>query len=778
MKKRKRVIARILAAIILVAVAVTLTLVIIKKWQKNKAEYVIAEEWMELLCNHTGCDVFELPEGYDDNDYADARLISITAFETIDEHKLKRLYGDVENYSEDDYYNLADEYNLLYEKKDYYTKDDCVEILSRYNEIYFDGLWLDDYCEIEYQDSIKNLDSIAVLQESNNYSVVNFSDNSDITEGDIIVFKDVTGNMRTGRVDSIDETGACYLSEPEMEDVLKSIDFSDIRNVTYQDIYASNKAYDIASSGKDNLYSDNNGNIMRCAYISNKVISHESTSEGMTFTLSVEENDTLSGNYLAIEMEDKNTGETVKYISPIELGDSATGSIEVDLSDIRISSDMTYFTFGKGEKYAEYRLEMDTSVSGALSLDILDDCKIPLFETSIPFEYGFVSIDFGVYIELTSEGEYKITANMPTNICVRHDKSGGLRMIKEADVVSPATFETEINGEALLSLNAEADLRVFFVWKLLGAKVKAGALGNGEVIERDNGMVCTDVSVEFPVIKGEAYIDGVFSKMECEFDIYSGNEENIWRYHSEYVPNVRNGRVSKCSYGNDELMEEYAPANENDDTEASTTESLSTEAAIDDTAGIDDGESIDVYGIFQQCHSYPMYFLVNTLPDGQQNFQGMPYAVTDNGDSYTVTGTIKAVDVIMKDTGIEGMDEGDTVTSALGTQYTVTYNDHANYGNWADINIQDEVGNIYYIRSSLSGAGLSSSFVYIYSDEGRSSMLIKTYENVSFKVPLWSALLYPSGVVNKIGDVELVDYQGMFMDDNGEIHSNDLPEDY
>ena len=173
-----------------------------------------------------------------------------------------------------------------------------------------------------------------------------------------------------------------------------------------------------------------------------------------------------------------------------------------------------------------------------------------------------------------------------------------------------------------------------------------------------------------------------------------------------------------------------------------------------------------------------MYFLVNTLSDGQQNFQGMPYAVTDNGDSYTVTGTIKAVDVIMKDTGIEGMYEGDTVTSALGTQYTVTYNDHANYGNWADINIQDEAGNIYYIRSSLSGAGLSSSFVYIYSDEGRSLMLIKTYENVSFKVPLWSALLYPSGVVNKIGDVELVDYQGMFMDDNGEIHSNDLPEDY
>ena len=34
------------------------------------------------------------------------------------------------------------------------------------------------------------------------------------------------------------------------------------------------------------------------------------------------------------------------------------------------------------------------------------------------------------------------------------------------------------------------------------AKIKAGALGNGEIIERDNGMVCTDVSVELVDYQG------------------------------------------------------------------------------------------------------------------------------------------------------------------------------------------------------------------------------------------------------------------------------------
>lgn len=205
------------------------------------------------------------------------------------------------------------------------------------------------------------------------------------------------------------------------------------------------------------------------------------------------------------------------------------------------------------------------------------------------------------------------------------------------------------------------------------------------------------------------------------------------------------------------------------ETESSTTKDnteITTEYGVD----------IDVYELLRQIHTYPMYFLVDTLPDGQQNSLGTSYAVTDRGDGYTVTGTVKACDVILKNTGIENMDDGDTVTSVLGTEYTVTYNDHANNGNWIDITMEDEAGNVYYIRSGQSGENLSRSYVYIYKDEEHKSMLIKTYKNVSFEVPAWSALIYPSGIINNIGEEELVDYQGMYMDDDGVIHSNDLPE--
>jgi hypothetical protein len=85
----------------------------------------------------------------------------------------------------------------------------------------------------------------------------------------------------------------------------------------------------------------------------------------------------------------------------------------------------------------------------------------------------------------------------------------------------------------------------------------------------------------------------------------------------------------------------------------------------------------------------------------------------DNGHSCAVTGTATAVDTIMKDTGIEHMKAGDKVTSVLGTEYIVTYNDHARNGNWVEIEIEDTEGMAYRIHSSLSGDGLARPYVYI-----------------------------------------------------------------
>lgn len=539
-----------IVALTLATVVLAVELVYVFVFKKDTSQYITAEAWMEMLCEHTGSDPVDLPDGYKDGDYADAKLIAVTAFETIDAHKLRRVIGDIK-LTDKEYCKLADDYELLSAKKDGYTSADCEKILERYNEIYFDDLWLDDYCEAEYKENVKHVEALAAAQENEADGTVRFDGNPDLSQGDILVYKDELGFMHTGRVDAIGEDGSCQLSEPAIEDVIDSVEVSDIREISYQDIYANNTAYPadavISDSGKSHVGSS--GAYMHAMHNENKVLSYSNTSAGLQFTVEAEENE------LTVTMRNKDTGEEVKYKSDIELGDGASGSLDVDLSDIEVAADMTYFTFQKGEKYAEYRLQMDSTVTGSLSLATDDDAlKIPLFETTVPFEGGFVRLDFGVYLQLTAEGTYEITATLPMNICVRHDKTDGLRMLKGQ--AADSSIEQSLQGEAMLSANAEARLWVFFLWDLLGAEVKAGAVGTAQIIERDDGMICKDISVDFPVIKGSAYLSGLFSQAEKEFDIYSGN--TVWNYHSEYIPGVRDGRVPECSYGNEELLAEYA----------------------------------------------------------------------------------------------------------------------------------------------------------------------------------------------------------------------------
>ncbi|MBO4951864.1 MAG: hypothetical protein J6C99_03020 [Lachnospiraceae bacterium] len=539
-----------IVALTLATVVLAAELVYVFVFKKDTSQYITAEAWMEMLCEHTGSDPVDLPDGYKDGDYADAKLIAVTAFETIDAHKLRRVIGDTE-LTDKEYCKLADDYELLSAKKDGYTSADCEKILERYNEIYFDDLWLDDYCEAEYKENVKHVEALAAAQENEADGTVRFDGNPDLSQGDVLVYKDDLGFMHTGRVDAIGEDGSCQLSEPAIEDVIDSVEVSDIREISYQDIYANNTAYPadavISDSGKS--HGGSSGAYMHAMHNENKVLSYSNTSAGLQFTVEAEEDE------LTVTMRNKDTGEEVKYKSDIELGDGASGSLDVDLSDIEVAADMTYFTFQKGEKYAEYRLQMDSTVTGSLSLATDDDAlKIPLFETTVPFEGGFVRLDFGVYLQLTAEGTYEITATLPMNICVRHDKTDGLRMLKGQ--AADSSIEQSLQGEAMLSANAEARLWVFFLWDLLGAEVKAGAVGTAQIIERDDGMICKDISVDFPVIKGSAYLSGLFSQAEKEFDIYSGN--TVWNYHSEYIPGVRDGRVPECSYGNEELLAEYA----------------------------------------------------------------------------------------------------------------------------------------------------------------------------------------------------------------------------
>ena len=562
-KKKVVIIISIMAISVIIAVAVIYMAVGGKKHKKiSNDEYVTASQWIELLADHTGCDDIALPEGYTADSIADGKLIAVTSMRTVDEHKYKRIINDIESYSDDDYYKLAKDYGLLSNDKKSYTIDDCNEILLRYNEIYYNDLWLDDYSRVEYADGVKELKDTVPSQANEDYSVATFDVSQGVAQGDVIVFTNETGSKVMRRVDSIDETGACHMSQPDISEVVTELDVADKKEITFDDVInlgaVDGRIISRGMASKNDYAAGNSRTVIGdMANNAGEVFSYDTTDSGFTVTLSAEEDDILGGKYVGLEMEEHSTGNTVKWITQIPLNNDAEGEISIGFSNISLATDTTYFNFDEDEKYAEYRLDMDTTISGGLSIEA-DVFKIPLFHFNVPFEAGFVNLDFTVYLEMTAEGEFKISATFPTRVCVRQEKNKGLKLIKGTGLTAEPSVGTSLSGEVMLAVALEAKLNIFWIWDIISAEVKAGSLASIEITERDTGMICTDFNVAFPVVKLTVEFNGLIEVLDAEFDIVSPDDAPYkWNEHYEKVPGVRNGKVPECSYGNDELFAEY-----------------------------------------------------------------------------------------------------------------------------------------------------------------------------------------------------------------------------
>ena len=695
-KKKCLILISICVSIIIAVVAIVISLSGKKSKKISDSNYVTASEWISMLADHTGCDDIVLPNGYEADSLADDKLIAITAMKTISTHKYERIIDDIGSYTDEDYYKLAKDYGLIKDDKKHFNQDECKEILAGYNEIYTDDLWLDDYCEAEFQDGVKELDATNTATVNDDGSVVSFADNSAVNQGDIIIYTDSMGCKRAGKVDSIDESGACHMSQPEISDVVTELDLSDKTSISYEDIVKSGAIEgelisktlvpaDYATDANlNNSDLDNNKSVIN----ESESFNYDTTSEGFEVKLSVEENDTFEGKYLGIEISDNENGESAKYLSPIQLNDNAAGSLAIAFTDIKIAADTTYFQFDDSKKYAEYRLDMDTEITGDFTLETgEDDFKIPIAHINVPFEMGFVSLDFEIYLQLTAEGHFEIVATLPTSVCVRQEQGSGIKSIKDYDFTGVPSIQPKFEGEAMISINLDAKLYVLWIWDIIGAGVKAGALADLEVAERDNGMICTDFNISFPVVKANIYFNGIIQKFELEFDILAAEDAPFrWNEHYEEVPGIRPyGKVPECSYGNDELFNQYNAdaglTEENADTEASNPYDINTYGGNPDISKI--------YG-----HDLYSRFDINVIgvEDDMNRFD-----ITDTGSGYILVGKVIAPYRISGDRFGDYINAG--TFTILGTTFTVVSNE-TELETRSDITLQGDDGITYKTGSA------------------------------------------------------------------------------
>ena len=724
-KKKCLILISICVSIIIAVVAIVISLSGKKSKKISDSNYVTASEWISMLADHTGCDDIVLPNGYEADSLADDKLIAITAMKTISTHKYERIIDDIGSYTDEDYYKLAKDYGLINDDKKHFNQDECKEILARYNEIYTDDLWLDDYCEAEFQDGVKELDATNTATVNDDGSVVSFADNSVVNQGDIIIYTDSMGCKRAGKVDSIDESGACHMSQPEISDVVTELDLSDKTSISYEDIVKSgaiegeliSKTLVPADYATDANFNNSDLDNSKSVINESESFNYDTTSEGFEVKLSVEENDTFEGKYLGIEISDNENGESAKYLSPIQLNDKAAGSLSIAFTDIKIAADTTYFQFDDSKKYAEYRLDMDTEITGDFTLETgEDDFKIPIAHINVPFEMGFVSLDFEIYLQLTAEGHFEIVATLPTSVCVRQEQGSGIKSIKDYDFTGAPSIQPKFEGEAMISINLDAKLYVLWIWDIIGAGVKAGALADLEVAERDNGMICTDFNISFPVVKANIYFNGIIQKFELEFDILAAEDAPFrWNEHYEEVPGIRPyGKVPECSYGNDELFNQY-------NADAGLTEE-GTESQDDNTMAAGDEISI-IFG-----HNLYSRFDVNMIDsqmlsdngggaDGDVEIWGYTYDITDTGTGYKMVGKLTIPNCIPADKFYGYIDAGKF--THLGRNYTVVSRE-AVLETRSDITLLGDDGVTYHTGSAawLESDGYDSCYALVADTNG------------------------------------------------------------
>jgi hypothetical protein len=741
---------KIMIAVAFVCLVAVVGSIIFFKTKSNDA-YITKKQWMEKLAS---MEYFQSSYYVEDegDEIATGEFIALTSMEMIGETRLNIYMRNIGKSEYDDkdtlFVDASDAFDFI--KKDSLDKkisgDEIETLFSDFEIIYNEDSWVDDFVEITYSDSLIAIGDENIVSCDDSLSILKVSDVSEYKAGDVIGFTDPNTHYPTVRkIESISEDGTLAISEDvDISDVIVDATCSDIEEISLDNMLLS---------GYEEIPSNN-------ATAETMSLRDGISSKGFKVHVACEDGDTT------VEIEDKDSGKTYKSPVMSSQNDDSDYDVTIDVSGMYTKACWEY-KWKEGFTYAEVNLIDTVSVSSQIgSVDIVDK-KIKIFDSAIPIADGVLWVEFEFYIVFDAEGNVSLEMTVPMNVQGVWSKDGGLKTTKQASGEATADLTGDINGNIML--RSEAVLSLFYLIDLIDAEVDVGANVKAEETIRSTCMICADVSIYCPIVKVSVCGDqnekkktyrsliGTIMDNSISYDIIDEDNAPQYRmFHYELINGVGK-EVDECTYGKDEEQATELP----EMTEKTTTEI--------------DGQNyseLDVYEILRQVHDYPMYFLVNSLPDGQENCLGYPYAVTENGDRYVVTGTIKALDVILKDTGIENMEEGDKVTSVLGTEYTVTYNDHANNGNWIGIDMKDLDGNVYHIKSGLSGTALTSSYVSVQDDNGTD--VVKTYENTSFEVCDWSPLIFPCSVtIPDIGGKDSTGYQGIYMADDGEIYSHD-----
>ena len=451
------------------------------------AEVQSAAEWKVLK---TG-------EAFDGDGYASGSFVALTAMRVVGQTKLRMYAQTKEELSDREMLDIALTEGLIEEEMltEGISEKQSEQILQRLHELYYGKFSPKEYLDVTYQKDVVLLDQTDVSIATEGDLAITVSEDAvkDLQVGTIIIYEDAIGAKQAGKIKQIQPDGTIDLERVGPEQFLESFTASGQKRVDFDDMVTYCRLSDAQLEARGTVVK----NMLFEKQDADATAMKKVSVEKFSIVLESAEDEEDGSKYLQITLK-KDDG--LSYIlqaedaDRLELEDDEDIKAELSVNSLELLG-QTDYQCGHGWSYAEVALNMDTVLSGEVSIS--EEEKMLLAEIPVPMSGGTVQVNVQIYLVIGMDGSVELRAVMPFQGEVRYEKGIGFRKsyfdinVEKPSLKADCKLDLALRGEPVLSA---------FGCKILDAEADVGMHIEAESVIRESGQQCMDLSGGYPTV--------------------------------------------------------------------------------------------------------------------------------------------------------------------------------------------------------------------------------------------------------------------------------------
>lgn len=466
---------------------------------------------------------------------ADRRFVAMSSMKCLDNEQLQ-IYLGKDKIKKSDLLVISKD--LGYIDGDYnkgITKSEAKSLIHKLNKLRFNNLIKDDYCDINYQNNVKEISK----KESKKFDVVNNKGtklDSSYQNGDIIIIE--KDGFKYAKMIANLTDNSCDLTDPKLEDIIDEATISDKTQLAFDDIVTKGEDDSLAQ-----VFDPNDVKPMASASVQNK---------GFAINLKYQTND----NKIRISVKNNNNNKKLKLPaikSSFENPMDTTLSATLDVNKIDLAAQIKYSAL-KGLQYASATIDTNTEFEGKLKCFASKDFE--LFDAKVPVAFGIVSFDVKILLHFDIEGKASLKAVIPYGQQIIYTPSRGL--VKRSLEYKHKEPEVSINVDTNLGPQLKAAVCIFSIKPIINTSIDSAINCTANYKNHPRKLKCLDIKIAFPIITISIGDDTKFHDrtsiindlgLEKSWNIYTKKNAPVrktWHYEKKGKSSFE--KVAKCSY--------------------------------------------------------------------------------------------------------------------------------------------------------------------------------------------------------------------------------------